>query len=203
MPLVKFADSIRSAASGFLATCTCDESGACKCTDPDGRQLVPHTHSDSDAATGESIFATILNTKAQTMTKPTSLIEMIRGASAPDRFKALNEIVAAAKHLPTDELKVLNSFLADEVKAQAAKSAPKALRLARLAAAAASDDPRFEDCRRVVASGLRRLGFGEINANTEQGIDVHELDKRAKERQWTDNERINLKAQAHRLGLIE
>jgi hypothetical protein len=187
--LVKAFDYIKSSAdkSSFLLACSC-QGDECSC---------------SDVATGESIFATILNTKAQTMTKPTSLIEMIRGASAPDRHKALNEIATAAKHLPTDELKVLNSFLADEVKAQAAKSAPKAMRLARLAAAAESDDPRMEDCRRVVASGLKRLNMPDMNACAESGIDVHDLDKRAKDRQWSDNERITLKTYCHRLGLVE
>ena len=50
--------------------------------------------------------------KATSMTnKQPTLIDIIRGASIPERHKALDEIKEAAKHLPTEELKVLNHFL--------------------------------------------------------------------------------------------
>ena len=89
------------------------------------------------------------------------------------------------------------------MKAQAEKNTPKRLRLARLAAAAEFEDARFENARVVVAAGLKRLGMKEMSAYAKDGIDVHELDERAIERKWSDNERVMVKGLAHKLGLVE
>jgi hypothetical protein len=186
--LVKAFDRIQaSGGSVFLASCRCD-GDSCQC---------------SDAATGDSIFATILNTKAQTMTKPLNLIETIRSASGADKHKFLDAISASAASLPAADLKTLIQALSAEVRHQETKTGKRAQRLARLQAATESTDPRYEDAQRGAASGLRRLGLGTLNAHCEAGIDVPALDAKMKAANWSSNERILLKGQLHVLGLIE
>ena len=135
--------------------------------------------------------------------KPKSIIDIIRASAPADRHKILNEIAAAAPHLPLQDLKALNAALSAEVKNQEVRNSAKGQRLARLSAAAESDDPVIADARRIVSSGLKRLGMGEINAHAASGISVAELDQKMRDRKWGDHERIMVKAAAHRLGLVE
>lgn len=168
----------------FLASCTC-EGTVCKCTDVFG-------HLDASS-----------QTKATPMTKPLTLIDIIRGASDPDRHKALDQINAAAKHLPTAELKTLISVLSAEAKNQEARNSAKGQRLARLEAAAKSDDGRVADARQIAASGLKRLGMGELNAHAASGINVPELETKMRSAKWGEYERIMVKAALHAIGLAE
>ena len=134
--------------------------------------------------------------------KQPTLIDIIRGASV-DRHKVLDQIAAAAPSLPTAELKSLISILSAEAKNQEVKNSAKAKRLQRLSAAVESDDPRIKDATRIAASGLKRLGLGELNAHGASGIVVPELDAKMVAAKWSNNERVMVKSALHAIGLIE
>jgi hypothetical protein len=185
-----FPNGIRTAAdkSSFLAVCVC-EGDACSCSH-DGQDLIPAISSQTKV-------------EQLPMTKPQSIIDVIRGASGADRHKFLDAITASASSLPLQDLKVLNKALAEAVKTQEAATSKKALRLGRLQAATESTDPRYEDAQRVAASGLKRLGLGALNAHCENGVNVKDLDQKMIQAGWSSSERIQLKANLHAIGLVE
>ena len=53
---VKAFDYIKSAASGFLATCLC-ENGTCTCSDPDGQHLFSTLNSKKDSEMSTNVIA--------------------------------------------------------------------------------------------------------------------------------------------------
>jgi hypothetical protein len=96
MALVKFADSIRSAASGFLATCTCDDSGTCTCS-YDGQHLF------STSKKGNSEMSTILDKMSATERK--ELAAKIESAAAVLGDAERRDLIATLSAALGDDLK--------------------------------------------------------------------------------------------------
>ena len=88
--------------------------------------------------------------------------------------------------MPLADLKTLTAALSEAVRAQDSKNSKKALRLQRLQATIAGqdDDPEIEASIRLVRAELQRLGFGEINAYGQAGIEPLEIHKRGKAANW-------------------
>jgi hypothetical protein len=133
------------------------------------------------------------------------LSDYLLSCSDPDREKLLDDIVQAAPNLPIATLKKLAGELSAAAKAKEAKSSAKAQRIARLQAALENqtDDPLIDSRVRLVRGSFRRLGLGDINDHSKNGIDPFEIDKACKAAGWKSTEATNLKIQASAIGLME
>ena len=131
--------------------------------------------------------------------------DLIKNASTSERSKILDDIRASAPSLPLADLKTLTAALSEAVRAQDSKNSKKALRLQRLQATIAGqdDDPEIEASVRLVRAELQRLGFGEINAHGQAGIEALEIHKRGKAANWDPTRITRLKIEASRIGLVE
>jgi hypothetical protein len=141
------------------------------------------------------------------MTQLTKFADLIKNATTQERGKILDDIKAAAAsgNMPLADLKALSAALDAEVKARQAKTTLKAKRLERLAAAMAdqSNDAQIDSAVALVRAGLRSLGFGDINAHGEKGIDANELHQKAKAAGWDGVRITQLKAAAAAIGICE
>jgi hypothetical protein len=141
-------------------------------------------------------------------TELTKFASMIRNAStmkAHERHELADAISAAAPSMEIADLKTLNRALTDLIQADAARNSAKSKRLARLQSAMASqaDDPLTDSKVAACRSELRRLGFGDINAHAQNGVDVRDLDQRMKAEKWSDQRRIALKVALAHIGLVD
>jgi hypothetical protein len=116
----------------------------------------------------------------------------------------LDDIKASAPSLPLHDLKALTGALSETVKAQEAQRSRKALRLQRLgnAMAAQADDPLTNSKVATCRGELRRLGFGDINALSANGVDLHDLDRRMKDAGWDAKRKIARKGALDQIGML-
>ena len=111
MPLTKvFPNGIRSAASGFLATCLCDGDGVCQCSH-DGQHLFSTLNSKKDFEMSTNVIANM---------------------SAAERKELAAKIEAASEHMTADErrdlIATLSAALGNDLEAkQAAEQKAKVL----------------------------------------------------------------------------
>jgi hypothetical protein len=138
----------------------------------------------------------------------TKFASHIKGATtltAVERTQLADAISAAAPHMGINDLKALNKSLNDFIAADAAKHSKKAVRLQKLQAALENqaDDPLIDSRVRLVRGALRRLGLGDLNDHSKNGIDPFELDRRCKEAGWQSTQTINLKIQCASIGLMD
>ena len=177
MALVKFADSIRSASSGFLATCVC-EGDACTCSHE-----------------GQHLFSTSNKQGTDEM----NIREKMKAANIK-----LEDINAAAASMSLQDLKALTVALSAAAKEKEAQTGKKAQRLAKLSAAMAATDDMTQRQVTVVRGELRRLGFAgdAINARAHEGFDVAEMDAKMREAKWDTLRCMQMKSRMDQLGLL-
>jgi hypothetical protein len=178
MALVKFADTIRSAASGFLATCVCDDSGACTCS-----------------YDGHHLFFT-----SKKGTQEMNILDKMKAANIK-----LEDIKAAAPSMSLEDLKALAVAVSAAAKQKEAQTGKEAQRKHRLAAAmeASATDHSAQNLLKNVREELRRIGLpNDLNAAAATGYQLGEIDKALKQSGWSAERRMNLKNKLDHGGLL-
>jgi ribosomal protein L20 len=119
----------------------------------------------------------------------------------------LNDISAAAKNMPTSDLKVLIKALSDEVRAKEAKTDKEAVRLQKLQAAmqASVTDESAKNLLKNVRDELRRLGLpNDLNAAASKGgYSLAEVDKALKQSDFQVDRKVAFKNKLDWIGLLD
>jgi hypothetical protein len=177
--LTKAFDWIHTAADkAFFAHCTCN-GDVCQCKH-DGQHF--HINANKDSST-------------------MNILEQMKAAGVK-----LDDISAAAKNMPAQDLKVLIKALSDEVRAKEAKTGKEAVRLQKLQAAmeASSHDQSAQNLLKNVKEELRRAGLpNDLNAAAQKGgYTLGEVDKALKASDWQTDRKIAFKNKLDLVGLL-
>jgi hypothetical protein len=178
--LTKAFDWIHTAADrAFLAHCNCN-GDVCQCNH-DGQDFSLQANKDSHEM---------------------NILEKMKAAGVK-----LNDISAAAKNMPTSDLKVLIKALSDEVRAKEAKTDKEAVRLQKLQAAmqASVTDESAKNLLKNVRDELRRLGLpNDLNAAASKGgYSLAEVDKALKQSDFQVDRKVAFKNKLDWIGLLD